>query len=278
MSGASAADFDADYRDAFCSGVAAGSNGTFSKKNVHITDVTDTTAVTDRRKLASDGVVVTFNLNLIIEKMKLTKENAFSTLSSKLKQSMTSSAMTSTMNSELASKKGGGAAPVGVSGFEASESDSSFTSLSSAVPSSAPTKAPFSDDDTVLPSWSVSVIIIGASLFLLVSIGVACNTFRNRGGSKEKDIAKNKKLNRVAVEPMPLSATNVTDKSKSIDIVDHSFLKDTSLLRDKPANSSEDESVSITIKPKVRAVVATAGFDIVCFSALMYCAYYVFLY
>lgn len=253
LTGITAEEFDVDYQDAFVTGVASASNGTISKKQVNITGYDDIATRKRSRRLAS-GVLVRFSIQVIIEKLKLQRDNAFQVVSDTVKKSVESPKMKAAMNEELTKTKGSGFTPVDVSSFEASADDSDFVTTRSAAPTAAPTKKATDDDSEGMPSWSVSLLIVGGSVLLLIAIGIGCKVHSN---SKSGSIAKKVKLNRVAVEPSATGAieSSTEQQTKSRNVKEHSFLTDQSVLRDKPRVSPlkepKTEQSASNIRPKV---------------------------
>ena len=259
LNGISSSDFDDDYRNAFIDGIVQSSNNTVKRKDVHVDSVSDILLPPGRRVLTgSSGVLVKFTIAVIVEKMKLSRGNAFAVLKKVLKSSVESPKMLTTMNNALSKSKGSGFTPVAVSSFEADEADSDFVSIVSSQPTSAPTPKPVADDtNETLPSWSAALFIVGGCIVLLVLFGVVCK-LRHEGESKEKGIATRKKINRIAVEPnIPVTDYEIVAPTRSRSnsnpraVNQQAVVEDATELRVKPLGKGKTPEIPPKVSPYI---------------------------
>jgi hypothetical protein len=183
MSGVSCADWDASYDQALADSIAGVSGGSILQQNVEVltcTDVEDRRRVLGqhtashavellmKRKLETTAVDLKVKIIMILEESgiaDITKENAFSMLSTMIQTSVDSGTLQTRLNAMLVQVLGEAAPVLSVNSFAADPADGGIEVARSREPTSMPSGLPAKGD-----------IALGENFLFLVSVGVVSFT------------------------------------------------------------------------------------------------------
>ena len=183
MVGFTVDDFDEDAENAFVESVVSTSNGTINANDVTITNVTDVNITVSNgtiivRRLGSAKNIVAIDVkyvvNVIIEKIGLTKDTAFDIMFETLSHAISSTEMQTNFNTilqEVKTSKGENFTAVSFQDLELKEDDVILTVLETVRPTAAPTlgvKIHGANDDgnEVTMIWMSIVVVVVFGIFV----------------------------------------------------------------------------------------------------------------
>ena len=185
MSGVSCADWDEHYDQALAHSIANVSDGTILQQNVEVISCTDienrrqllegasfAAELLMKRQLSTSSILLKIRIVLILEESgieDITRDNAFTKLSTMMDNSVQTGKLQSSINTELEEELGEEAPVLSVNSFQADPSEGGIVVDRTREPTSVPSGIEVVEDKLEDSLWFIiSMIVVGLTLLLML--------------------------------------------------------------------------------------------------------------